>query len=491
MTLSSPRLDGIANGTPRRSSLDRINRQIVYPTAEERLDELRKRMGKADGDPLKVVGIGAGAWGCVFTAMIQETYGQFKDQIDVRIWRRGGRALDKAFAEKLFNVINDREDILRRLIRNCAYLKYVEGRLGDRILLADEILRDGFCVNLADTPLCPLNVVTNLQEAVWDADVIINGLPSTETRSVFRQIGLFWRERRRPPAVIVSLAKGVEAAMEPEPHIVTPTLMIHQETGVPMENILYLGGPNIAAEIYNKEYANARLCGAATWRVPMAAFLRQRNFAVWDNSDLVTHEVMGGLKNVYAIGAGIVAGSTRDSATSKSVYFAHSTSEMIFVTHVLTKEPERLAGPLLADTYVTLLKGRNAWYGQQLAEGKLMAEMGDVVEGKGLIQGVSAVAAFYTVLSEPAYKVPHPVTNDLVAPIELCPILQTLYHILHVRDLPCEAILDTLRDENMYDPAQRIATAPERCYVSKLLDQHPSSNDLSDSAAQAVNELRL
>ncbi|CAI5529389.1 unnamed protein product [Closterium sp. Naga37s-1] len=389
-----------------------------------------------------------------------------------------------------------------------------------------------------------------------------------------------------------------------------------------MENILYLGGPNIAAEIYNKEYANARLCGAATWRVPMAAFLRQRNFAVWDNSDLVTHEVMGGLKNVYAIGAGIVAGSTRDSATSKSVYFAHSTSEMIFVTHVLTKEPERLAGPLLADTYVTLLKGRNAWYGQQLAEGRLTAEMGDMVEGKGLIQGrnawygqqlaegrltaemgdmvegkgliqevsavaafytvlsepaykvphpvtnelgvsavaafytvlsepaykgVSAVAAFYTVLSEPAYKVPHPVTNELVAPIELCPILQTLYHILHVRDLPCEAILDmprdenmddpclskpppptpppstpttpifldlpckaildklrdenidlpceaildTLRDENMYDPAQRIASAPERCYVSKLLDQHPSSNDLSDAAAQAVNALRL
>lgn len=25
---------------------------------------------------------------------------------------------------------------------------------------------------------------------------------------------------------------------------------------------------------------------------------------MWDNGDLVTHEVMGGLKNVYAIGAG-------------------------------------------------------------------------------------------------------------------------------------------------------------------------------------------
>ena len=39
--------------------------------------------------------------------------------------------------------------------------------------------RDGICVNIADTPLCPLHVVTNLQEAVWDADIVINGLPST------------------------------------------------------------------------------------------------------------------------------------------------------------------------------------------------------------------------------------------------------------------------------------------------------------------------
>lgn len=74
--------------------------------------------------------------------------------------------------------------------------------------------------------------------------------------------------------------------------------------GVPLENILYLGGPNIASEIYNKEYANARICGADKWRKPLAKFLRQPHFIVWDNSDLITHEVMGGLKNVYAIGAG-------------------------------------------------------------------------------------------------------------------------------------------------------------------------------------------
>lgn len=82
----------------------------------------------------------------------------------------------------------------------------------------------------------------------------------------------------------------------------------------------------------------------------------------------------------------MVAALTNESATSKSVYFAHCTSEMIFITHLLTEEPEKLAGPLLADTYVTLLKGRNAWYGQKLAKGELSLEMGDSIKGKGMIQ---------------------------------------------------------------------------------------------------------
>lgn len=88
----------------------------------------------------------------------------------------------------------------------------------------------------------------------------------------------------------------------------------------------------------------------------------------------------------HLIFTGMVAALTNESATSKSVYFAHCTSEMIFITHLLAEEPEKLAGPLLADTYVTLLKGRNAWYGQMLAKGELNRDMGDSISGKGMIQ---------------------------------------------------------------------------------------------------------
>lgn len=88
----------------------------------------------------------------------------------------------------------------------------------------------------------------------------------------------------------------------------------------------------------------------------------------------------------FVVFSGMVAALTNESATSKSVYFAHCTSEMIFITHLLAEEPEKLAGPLLADTYVTLLKGRNAWYGQMLAKGEINRDMGDSISGKGMIQ---------------------------------------------------------------------------------------------------------
>ncbi|RWR74729.1 putative glycerol-3-phosphate dehydrogenase NAD+ 1, cytosolic [Cinnamomum micranthum f. kanehirae] len=464
-------------GTP--SDLHTNGSSLNSNGTEEKLDELRRLLGKAEGDLLKIVGVGAGAWGSVFAAMLQDSYGYLREKVQIRIWRRAGRAVDRATAEHLFEVINSREDVLRRLIRRCAYLKYVEARLGDRVLYADEILKDGFCLNMIDTPLCPMKVVTNLQEAVWDADIVVNGLPSTETRGVFEEISRYWNERITFP-IIISLSKGIEAALEPVPHIITPTQMINRATGVPLENILYLGGPNIASEIYNKEYANARICGAEKWGKPLAKFLRQPHFIVWDNSDLVTHEVMGGLKNVYAIGAGMVAALTNESATSKAVYFAHCTSEMIFITHLLAEDPEKLAGPLLADTYVTLLKGRNAWYGQMLAKGELSLDMGDSIKGKGMIQGVSAVGAFYELLSQASLNVLHPGENKLVTPVELCPILKTLYKILITREFLSEGILQALRDETMNDPRDRIEIAQSHpFYIPTLLGQ-PCRNLIDD-----------
>ena len=92
---------------------------------EEKLDELRHLLGKANGDPLRIVGVGVGGWGSIFAALLQDSYGQFRDKVQIKIWRRPGRAINRATTEHLFEVINSREDVLRRLIWRCAYQHFL------------------------------------------------------------------------------------------------------------------------------------------------------------------------------------------------------------------------------------------------------------------------------------------------------------------------------------------------------------------------------
>jgi hypothetical protein len=56
-------------------------------------------------------------------------------------------------------------------------------------------------------------------------------------------------------------------------------------------------------------------------------------------------------------------------------------------------------------------------------------------------QGVSAVDAFYELLSEDSLSVMHPEGNRSVAPVEMCPILKALYKIL-IKRLECFLFLN-------------------------------------------------
>jgi len=181
--------------------------------------------------------------------------------------------------------------------------------------------------------------------------------------------------------------------------------------------------------------------------------LSQPQLCVWHNRDVITHEVMGGLKNVYAVASGLVDQACNRSATANSVLFSNICAEMTFITHVLSRRPEALSGPLLADTYVTMLAGRNAWYGRQLASGALTAADGDVIPGKGHIQGPSAIHAFASLLSHA--MVPLGPGGDLCSAIDLLPTLKGLEALL-TRGSTVQEFVDSMRMESQQDPSERL-----------------------------------
>jgi hypothetical protein len=48
---------------------------------EDRVMELRSLLGKVNSDVLRIIGIGAGAWGSVFIALLQDAYGALRDSV--------------------------------------------------------------------------------------------------------------------------------------------------------------------------------------------------------------------------------------------------------------------------------------------------------------------------------------------------------------------------------------------------------------------------
>ncbi|KAM7262394.1 hypothetical protein ACFE04_021471 [Oxalis oulophora] len=75
-----------------------------------------------------------------------------------------------------------------------------------------------------------------------------------------------------------------------------------------------------------------------------------------------------------------------------------------------------LIGDFLPGSIQHRLEGRNAWYAQMLAKGEINRDMGDNISGKGMIQGVSAVRAFYELLSQSSLSVLHPDAQKPVSP---------------------------------------------------------------------------
>lgn len=124
----------------------------------ERLDHVKLALGLPADRPLNIVGLGAGAWGSVFISMLQKQYRKLKGKVYFSIYRREGKSLSKDDASTILELINENPDVIRRLRQKGRYFKYVDGRLGERVLKADEVLTDGFCVNMLEMPLIPLQV---------------------------------------------------------------------------------------------------------------------------------------------------------------------------------------------------------------------------------------------------------------------------------------------------------------------------------------------
>ncbi len=236
-----------------------------------------------------------------------------------------------------------------------------------------------------------LTVSSSPGEALSGADLVIIAVPSVTMRANCRAVA------SAVPAgtLIVSATKGID--------IVTGKRMsqvvAEEVPRVARGRIGTLSGPNLAPEIAAGRLASATVAftdPAAS--VAAQGILNSEVFRVYRSDDLTGVELGGTLKNIIAIGAGIIDGfSLGDNA--KAAYVTRGLHEMTRLGVAMGARAETFAGLSgMGDLVATCYSGlsRNRRVGQGLARGgtldEVLAELRQTAEGVPATQAAARLA---------------------------------------------------------------------------------------------------
>ena len=241
---------------------------------------------------------------------------------------------------------------------------------------AERLRRDRECPRLPGIPLPPEIEISSDPEEVARADLLIFAVPSQTMRENVRKFKAFL-----PSEIpVMSAAKGIELETLKRMSEVMGE-EIGDEEG---RRILVISGPNFSREIARGLPAATVVAG----RDPELAMRAQQclssaRFRVYTNSDVVGVELGGALKNVIALGAGMIDGLGLGD-NLKAALITRGLAEITRLGVAMGANPLTFSGLSgLGDLVATCLSplSRNRALGRELASGKTLKEALRAVNG--------------------------------------------------------------------------------------------------------------
>ena len=171
-------------------------------------------------------------------------------------------------------------------------------------------------------------------------------------------------------------------------------------------DVLYMSGPMFAHEIANFERSYADLaCKDIEIAKKFADILSSDYLKFYPTSDMIAPQVFGAMKNVMAIGSGIIHGLT-DSANTKAAFISLATREMeIFGKSMGAKNILNLSG--IGDLILTMTNktSRNFSLGYNLVTTK-QSVIDLINNSKAVCEGYYTVAQIYKILNKLSIVLP-------------------------------------------------------------------------------------
>ena len=226
-----------------------------------------------------------------------------------------------------------------------------------------------------------LRVTPYMSQAVSDADVIIVCVPSPTFRQNLQRL----REGNPSPnAAIVSATKGLDRA-----NGLRMSEVFAEEMGQDaLRQYCVISGPNLSHEVAEGLPSSAVVASATPEMAERAqAALTSTVFRVYASTDVAGVELGGTLKNIVAIGAGMIDGmGFGDNA--KAAFIARAIAEITRLGIAAGAQPLTFSGlagvgDLVATCYSRL--SRNRRVGEELGRGRNIAQiiedLNEVCEG--------------------------------------------------------------------------------------------------------------
>ena len=266
--------------------------------------------------------------------------------------------------------------------------------------------------------------VGGIDEVLRDASLVIIAVPSQDMRSNVKQA----KGRIALKTPIVSGSKGFEVDSSKR-----MTEVIIDELGAKYKPyVCALSGPNLSREIAIGLPA-ASVVASYDMKAAESAqrILNSPSFQVYTSDDVIGVELGGALKNIVALGAGMVDGLGYGN-NAKAAYMAHGLSEIAGLGVAMGANPLTFLGlaglgDLLATCDSSL--SRNHTLGEGLARGRSMKEMMESIGST--VEGVPTTAA--------ALKISKELGVDM-------PITERIYRVLYEGLTPAKAMAELIGD---------------------------------------------
>ncbi len=235
------------------------------------------------------------------------------------------------------------------------------------------------------------------QEAVKGADFIVMAVPS----HVFRQVLSCLSSENLTECLIVGATKGIENET-----LLTMEGVVREVSG-PECTYAILSGPSFAAEVAQGQPTVVTVASRQRAAAKAAQQLfSSPAFRVYTTFDVTGVELGGALKNVMAVGAGILEGLGL-GANPRAALITRGLAEIIRLGGRLGANPMTLAGLAgLGDLVLTCTspQSRNYRLGVQLGSGKKLADI--LASMKMVAEGVKTAAATHFLAQKLGVEMP-------------------------------------------------------------------------------------